>query len=234
MTLHRCAKCGAEHDLADLEPSFTFPDAYLDVPEPERKFRTFVGPDDCRIRDAADTVRRYFLRALWRFAGLVAADLASFYVMRELVRAVREHAALGSWISDQVSELLPAGILNGWQYAAALFLSLILLGNYGRGDARRNAKRLFVACAFATALPLWMTLWTRGVEVVAQYALTTALVWLGLVVTVAGLVVYGAVFSRTASGLTHLTGSGNFDRWFAKRIHLLLALAQGFDFAVVN
>ena len=64
MTLHRCAKCGAEHDLADLEPSFTFPDAYLDVPEPERKFRTFVGPDDCRIRDAADTVRRYFLRGL--------------------------------------------------------------------------------------------------------------------------------------------------------------------------
>ncbi len=130
---------------------------------------------------AQSNFRRYFFRALWRFAGLVAADLASFYIMRELVRAVREHAALGSWISDQVSELLPAGILNGWQYAAALFVSLILLGNYGRGDARRNAKRLFVACAFATALPLWMTLWTRGVEVVAQYALTTVLVWLGLV-----------------------------------------------------
>ena len=130
---------------------------------------------------AQSNFQRYFLRALWRFVVLVVADLTSFYVMRALLRAVREQAALGSWISDQVSHLLPAGILNGWQYAAALFVSLILLGNYGRGDARRNPKRLFVACAFATALPLWMTLWTRGVEVVAQYALTTVLVWLGLV-----------------------------------------------------
>jgi lipopolysaccharide/colanic/teichoic acid biosynthesis glycosyltransferase len=88
----------------------------------------------------------------------------------------------GLWIADHVFRVLPAGILNGWQYAAALFVSLVLLGNYGPGDARRNARRLFLACALATALPLWMTIWTRGVEVVAlPYALTTVLVWLGLV-----------------------------------------------------
>ena len=113
---------------------------------------------------AQSNFRRYFLRALWRLAVLVIADLASFYVMRELVRAVRDHAAAGSWLSAQVSNWLPAGILNGWQYAAALFVSLVILGTYGPGDARRDVKRLFLACALATALPLWMTIWSRGVR----------------------------------------------------------------------
>jgi len=102
--------------------------------------------------------------------------------MRALVRAVRNDAVLGDAVAGQVQRLLPAGILNGWQYAVALFVGLVVLGNYGRGDERRNAKRLFLACALATALPLWMTIWTRGVELVAvQYVLTTLLVWLGLV-----------------------------------------------------
>jgi exopolysaccharide biosynthesis polyprenyl glycosylphosphotransferase len=98
------------------------------------------------------------------------------------VRAVRDDAVLGQTISAEVSALVPPGILNGWQFAAALFVGLVILGNYGPGDARRNAKQLFLACALATALPLWMTIWSRGVEVAAlQYALTTLLVWLGLV-----------------------------------------------------
>jgi exopolysaccharide biosynthesis polyprenyl glycosylphosphotransferase len=132
---------------------------------------------------AQSNFRRYFMRALWRFAILVIADLASFYVMRELVRAVRDHAAAGSWVSVQLSNWLPGGILNGWQYAAALFVSLVILGTYGPGDARRDVKRLFLACALATALPLWMTIWSRGVQMVAvQYGITTSLVWLGLMV----------------------------------------------------
>src|SRR6266446_3067097 len=72
----------------------------------------------------------------------------------------------------QVLRWLPVGILNGWQYAAALFVGLLVLGNYGPGDQRRDPKRLFLACALATALPLWMTIWSRGVELVTvQYAL---------------------------------------------------------------
>jgi exopolysaccharide biosynthesis polyprenyl glycosylphosphotransferase len=130
---------------------------------------------------AQSNFQRYFLRALWRFTVLVIGDLASFYVMRELVRAVRDHDALGAWIATQFSTMLPRGILNGWQFAAALFVSLLILGNYGPGDGRRNAKRLFLACALATALPMWMTIWIRGIElVVVQYGVTTILVWLGL------------------------------------------------------
>lgn len=60
----RCPKCGAEHDFGDMEPSFAFPDAYVEVPETERDFRTIVGPEDCRIRDLDDTNHRYFLRVV--------------------------------------------------------------------------------------------------------------------------------------------------------------------------
>ena len=145
---------------------------------PERKTPARLGLQ----RRAQTNLRRHFLRALNRFVVLVIADLASFYVMRALLRAIRDDAVLGSAASLQLSKLLPPGILNGWQYAAALFVGLLVLGNYGPGDARRHTKSLFLACALATALPLWMTIWTRGVEVVAvQYVMTTVLVWFGLV-----------------------------------------------------
>ncbi len=127
-------------------------------------------------------LRRHLTRAIQRFTVLLVADLASFYVMRALLRAVRDDAVLGDWLSGQVAAVLPQGILNGWQFAVALVVGLLVTGNYGPGDQRRDPRRLFLACALATALPLWMTIWTRGLEVVAlQYAVLTTLVWLGLV-----------------------------------------------------
>ncbi len=60
----RCAKCGAEHDLRDVEPSYGRPDAYFEVPSEERAQRASFGKDDGRIRDADDAERRHFLRAL--------------------------------------------------------------------------------------------------------------------------------------------------------------------------
>ena len=114
---------------------------------------------------------------------LVVADVLAFAVIRGLLRAVRDHAALGEWVASHVATVAPRGLLSGWQYAAALFVALLVTGNYGRGDARRSSRRVFLACALATALPLWMTLWTVGFEpVLLRYALTTVLVWGGLVV----------------------------------------------------
>src|SRR5213079_2990063 len=84
-------------------------------------------------------------------------------------------------VAGRLGDVLPPGILNGWQYAVALFVALFLTGNYGRGDQRRDPRRLLIACALATALPLWMTIWTRGLEpVMVQYTITTLLVWAGL------------------------------------------------------
>ena len=59
---------------------------------------------------AATNLRRHMVRALRRFAVLVMADLASFYVMREVVRTVREYAWLGDRVAVQdvgVDEVAP-------------------------------------------------------------------------------------------------------------------------------
>ena len=60
----QCAKCGTSHDAAELEPAFDAPSAYYLVPEGERARRTLLTPDKCAVRDAEDTSRRYFLRAV--------------------------------------------------------------------------------------------------------------------------------------------------------------------------
>jgi exopolysaccharide biosynthesis polyprenyl glycosylphosphotransferase len=132
-------------------------------------------------RRASYNLRRHVNRAAIRFVALVVADLAAFGLMRELIRAVRDGAVLGAWLSEKVLLVLPPGYMNGWQFASALFVGLLVLGNYGPGDRRRDPWRLFLACSLATALPLWTMLWARGLEVVLiEYFLTVALVWAGV------------------------------------------------------
>jgi hypothetical protein len=60
----RCAKCGEEHDLLSVEPSYSRPDAYFRVPKSEREHLTNFSADDGRIRNADDSERRHFLRVL--------------------------------------------------------------------------------------------------------------------------------------------------------------------------
>ena len=142
-------------------------------------------PAEARLhlqRRAPANLRQHVRRAAVRLAVLIMADMLTFGVMRELVRALREHAMLGTTVAQRVQLAFPSGSLNGWQYAVALFLGLMVMGSYRPGDQRRDPRRLFFACALATALPLWSTLWTRGVEpVLLQYAATVVLVWLALV-----------------------------------------------------
>ncbi len=132
-------------------------------------------------RRAPANLRRHANRAAVRFFGLVGADLVAFGIMRELLRAVRDGALFGHQVAEVLRLLLPGGYLNGWQFASALFLGLIVLGNYGPGDRRRDPGRLFLACALAAALPLWAMVWEHGLEVVlVQYSLTVILVWAGV------------------------------------------------------
>jgi exopolysaccharide biosynthesis polyprenyl glycosylphosphotransferase len=133
-------------------------------------------------RRAPANVRHHVHRGAMRLAVLIAADLGAFGLMRALVRAVRDGEVLGSTVATGIQAAFPGGALNGWQFAVALFVGLLVAGNYGQGDRRRDPARLFAACALATALPLWTALFTRGIEsVLVQYAATVVLVWLGLV-----------------------------------------------------
>src|SRR6058998_1990231 len=161
-------------------------------------------------RRAPSTLRRHLARAVGRFVVLLTADLAAFAILRELYRSVGEGALLGAWISNTVQQLLPAGYLDGWQYALALVLGLIVTGNYGAGDRRRDAARLFWGCALATALPLWAPLWQRGLGLVAvQYSVTAVVVWLGVVAVRFGIdAVDARIVRRTpASARTILIGT---------------------------
>ena len=161
-------------------------------------------------RRAPSTLRRHLVRAVGRFAVLLTADLAAFAILRELYRSVGEGTLLGTWIGNTVQRLLPAGYLDGWQSAVALILGLMVTGNYGAGDRRRDAARLFWGCALATALPLWVPLWDRGLGLVAaQYSVTTVVVWLGLVAIRFGIdAVDARIVKRTpASARTILIGS---------------------------
>lgn len=131
-------------------------------------------------RQAPGNLRHHVRRAAVRLAVLITVDILTFGLMRELVRAVRDYAWLGTAVAVQLRGALPTGMLNGngWQYAAALFVGLLVTGNYGRGDQSRDPRRLFLGAALATALPLWMTIWTRGLgPALVQYGLVSVLVW---------------------------------------------------------
>src|SRR5207245_2554984 len=180
----------------------------------EDRTRSSPPPTTARLelqRRAPSTLRRHLARAVGRSAVLLTADLAAFAILRELYRSVGEGALLGDWVANTVHRLLPAGYLDGWQYALALVLGLIVTGNYGAGDRRRDAARLFWGCALATALPLWAPLWERGLGLVAaQYSVTTVVVWLGLVAVRFGIdAVDARIVNRTpASARTLLVGPG--------------------------
>src|SRR2546422_779041 len=142
-------------------------------------------PADVRLqlqRWAPANLRQHMRRGVVRLTALIAADLGSLVIMRALVRAARDDELLGGRLATWLQAQLPAGYLTGWQFAIALLLGLVVFRTYGPGDRRRDPARLFFACALASALPLWGTLWTRGVApVVLEYSLTVVLVWLGLV-----------------------------------------------------
>lgn len=148
-------------------------------------------------KNAKGNLQRHLIREARRLVVLLMADLGAFAVMRTFVRAIRDVGVLGSGVTSVAEALAPRGILAGWQYAVALVIGLAATGNYGRGDQRRNPQRLFAACALATALPLWVTIWSRGVApVLTQYAITTVLVW-------AGLLLERRVVDRLVSWTTH-------------------------------
>ena len=81
-----CTTCGVEHDLSEMEPSYAYPDAYLDVPPAEREKRVVLGCDDCRVRGTAGD-DRYFLRVLLPMPVRGEDDAYSWGVWAEVTAA---------------------------------------------------------------------------------------------------------------------------------------------------
>jgi len=155
-------------------------------PQPARDpaLRLLEEPFHARLqlqRRAPATLRHHVRRTTVRFLVLLAGDLVACGIMRSVVRVARDGSLATTSVAQWVNAVLPGGYLNGWGFAAALLVGLLVTGSYETGDHRRAPKRIFAAAALATALPLWGTIWTRGwPPVLLQYTLTVLLVWLGV------------------------------------------------------
>lgn len=111
-------------------------------------------------------------RAALRVCALLVVDCAAFLILRTVLRGLRLFVT-GGTEGEFIHWLFADGYLGGWQYAAALLLALLTRGTYGSGDGRRDSGRILAACALATALPLWASLWTQPALLTAgQYILT--------------------------------------------------------------
>ena len=90
-----CSKCGVEHHLQDLEPTYRLPDEIHALDESVRDARALVTHDFCALMGTDGNSHRWFVRALVPFSvvgragaccwGLwVAVPQSSFDEIREL------------------------------------------------------------------------------------------------------------------------------------------------------
>jgi exopolysaccharide biosynthesis polyprenyl glycosylphosphotransferase len=135
-------------------------------------------------RRAAKIIRRHFLRDFVRVASLVLTDVAVFASLGFALDFVRSGALLGPAVGATVQRWFPAGFLEGWQFGLALLVGLVVMGSYGRGDARHHGGRLFSGVALAAGLSLWPAVWSAGLLIpLVQFVTTLVCVGAGLSAT---------------------------------------------------
>ena len=66
MTKVRCSQCGKEHDLGGVEPSFSRPDAFFEVPLEERERRINHSDEGCLISSKDGQELACFFRTVLR------------------------------------------------------------------------------------------------------------------------------------------------------------------------
>ena len=113
---------------------------------------------------------------------LVAGDVVAFLAARAALAAIRDGAVLGPAAAAAADWAIPRGAFAGWQLLSALVVGLLLAGAYGKGDCRRDPRRILAGVFLAASLTLWGPLWVRGVpQVPVQFVVTVLGLW-GLVV----------------------------------------------------
>jgi exopolysaccharide biosynthesis polyprenyl glycosylphosphotransferase len=132
-------------------------------------------------RRAPDATRRHAVRAMLRGVGLLTLDLGTFWVLRGIVRLVRDEAVYGEPLATALQSVFPQGLLGGFNFVVALVIGLSLSGAYGRGDQRRDLSRIAKGTALAVSLSLWSVFW-RAPDgfVILQAILMLAIIWSGL------------------------------------------------------
>jgi exopolysaccharide biosynthesis polyprenyl glycosylphosphotransferase len=124
------------------------------------------------------SLRRHVLRAVSRILLLLATDVGAFWVMRGIIRLLRDEQVYGASIANALQAVFPRGMLGGLHFGVALIVGLVIAGAYGRGDARRDLSRIATGASFAVLLSLWGPFWeSNSMLVLGQGILALALMW---------------------------------------------------------
>ena len=110
-------------------------------------------------RRARAAVRVHCERALARISVLAAADVVALLGLRYTLRGVGDRGWLGNRVAVIVRSTLHQGLLPSTQLLVAVALGLLLFGNYGQGDLRRNPSRVFGGVALGVCLVVWASIW---------------------------------------------------------------------------
>lgn len=133
-------------------------------------------------RRAPRTIRLHLLRSLRRVLVLVAADASTLILLREVVRGLRDAAWLGDPLAAAMAQLVPGGPVRDLQMLPAILLGLLVTGNYGAGDRRRDEGSLVAGVALGLALPFWNLLWSRPEPLLVPGFILSLLVGAGAII----------------------------------------------------
>lgn len=127
------------------------------------------------------SIRWHLLRAVTRVISLAGLDASTYFVLRAVIRLLRDDQALGGAVAQKVGGVFPLGSLGGIQFVTALVLGLFVFGAYGQGDARRDSTRIARGVLAASMLTLWSKFWLSSpLEVAWQGLLMTGVMWSGV------------------------------------------------------
>lgn len=143
--------------------------------EPDVEFtREAQQPERLTLhRLAPQNARHRWTRVIMHHGALVVADLMALGAVVALYVGMRS-GFIGSTLAEFALAVVPAGGVRLGEFTAALLLALVVTGNYGYGDSRREPGRLLGATVLATGLVLWAAVWTYQPHiVVGQYLVVT-------------------------------------------------------------
>ena len=109
---------------------------------------------------AMRTLRHHVMRGLIRGAILLAADILVLTWLRALKKGLRDVEWLGPSVAEVARDLVPPGSYPAPQLHVAVIFALIVFGNYGQGDHRRDPGRIVLASLLGFGLMFWGRLWS--------------------------------------------------------------------------
>ncbi len=119
---------------------------------------------------ASRTIRRHFVRALLRVAILALTDLLVLEFARNAIDWLRS----ASWAPSAIAGFFPPGFMGGWGAHAAIIVGLVFGGAYASQERWASPALIFKGVAFGTAVALWQSLDTRGLDWTALHWATVA------------------------------------------------------------